>query len=100
MLPQSAVLDMRRRNFLSGLMAAPLAVKARLAQFFARKGLPVERCDAEIFGAFVIDDSHTRQSCVDRQHNNDFMTALVSGESDPDRLRAGMVTVHRFMKSR
>ena len=39
---------MKRRNFPSGLMAAPLALKARIAQFFVRK--PVEPCGAPIFG--------------------------------------------------
>ena len=39
---------MKRRNFLSGLLAAPLAVKARVAQFFVRK--PVESCGIAIFG--------------------------------------------------
>ena len=39
---------MKRRNFLSGLMAAPLALKARLAQFFVRK--PVEGCGFALFG--------------------------------------------------
>jgi len=39
---------MRRRNFLAGLMAAPVAVEARFLAFFARK--PVEHCDAAIFG--------------------------------------------------
>lgn len=37
---------MKRRNFLSGLLAAPLALKARLARFFGRK--PVELCNAPI----------------------------------------------------
>jgi len=37
---------MKRRNFLSGLMAAPLAVKARVARFFVRT--PVEPCSATI----------------------------------------------------
>lgn len=37
---------MKRRNFLSGLLAAPLAFKARLARFFGRK--PVELCNAPI----------------------------------------------------
>lgn len=39
---------MKRRNFLSGLMAAPLALKARIVQLFARK--PVEPCGALILG--------------------------------------------------
>jgi len=39
---------MKRRNFLSGLMAAPVALKARLAQFFVRK--PVESCGIAVFG--------------------------------------------------
>jgi hypothetical protein len=38
---------MKRRNFLSGLFAAPLALKARFAQFFVRK--PVESCGIAIF---------------------------------------------------
>ena len=42
---------MKRRNFLSGLMAAPLALKARFARFFVGKR-PVERCGAPIFGEF------------------------------------------------
>ena len=37
---------MKRRNFLSGLLAGPLALKARLARFFGRK--PVELCNAPI----------------------------------------------------
>jgi len=37
---------MKRRNFLSVLFAAPLALKARLARLFARK--PVEPCGAPI----------------------------------------------------
>lgn len=36
---------MKRRNFLSSLLAAPLALKARLAQFFVRKREP---CGAPI----------------------------------------------------
>ena len=47
---------MKRRNFLSGLMAAPLALKARLVRFFARKptgtkdAVPAtELCGAPIF---------------------------------------------------
>jgi|SRR5215469_6173507 len=36
---------MKRRNFLSGLMASPLALKARFARFFVRKR-PVELCGA------------------------------------------------------
>jgi len=71
---------MKRRNFLSGLLGAPLALKARLARFFARKRLPVE-LGVPIFGSFVIGDSEIRQSCVDPQHNQDFMTALAAGES-------------------
>jgi len=47
---------MKRRNFLSGLMAAPLAVKARLARFFARKHPPVEPCGAPILGGFALGD--------------------------------------------
>jgi len=47
---------MKRRNFLSGLLAAPLALKARIARFFARK--PVELCGAPIFGGFVIGGSY------------------------------------------
>jgi hypothetical protein len=39
---------MKRRNFLSGLMAAPLTLKARLAQLFVRK--PIESCGIAIFG--------------------------------------------------
>ena len=42
---------MKRRDFLSGLTAAPLAMKARLARFFARK--PVQPCGAPIFGGSV-----------------------------------------------
>ena len=37
---------MKRRNFLSGLLAAPLALKARLARFFGRK--PAELCNAPV----------------------------------------------------
>ena len=37
---------MKRRNFLSGLMASPLALKARVLALFARK--PVEPCDVPI----------------------------------------------------
>ena len=37
---------MKRRNLLSGLLAAPLALKARLARFFERK--PVELCNGPI----------------------------------------------------
>src|SRR5215469_5715948 len=39
---------MKRRNFLSGLMTAALALKARFLAFFACK--PVEQCDAPILG--------------------------------------------------
>jgi|SRR5215472_3226239 len=39
---------MKQRNFLSGLMAAPLALKARILALFARKQLPVELCGAPI----------------------------------------------------
>lgn len=51
---------MKRRNFLSGLLAVPLALKARLARFFGRPDLsgsagiprndpkPVELCKAPI----------------------------------------------------
>lgn len=42
---------MKRRNFFSGLLAAPLALKARLAQFFGRK--PVELCSAPIWNRMV-----------------------------------------------
>ena len=45
---------MKRRNFLSGLMAAPLAVKARVARFFGRKP-PTELCGAPILGSFAHD---------------------------------------------
>jgi hypothetical protein len=44
---------MKRRNFLSGLMAAPLAVKARLARFFVPTRC-VERCGAPILQGFVL----------------------------------------------
>ena len=42
---------MKRRNFLSSLLGAPLALKARWAQFFVRK--PVELCGAPILNAPV-----------------------------------------------
>jgi len=44
---------MKRRNFLSGLMASPLALKARLARFFVQffgGKRPVELCRAPVFG--------------------------------------------------
>ena len=41
---------MKRRNFLSGLLAAPLALKARLARFFGRK--PVEPCSVPMWDGF------------------------------------------------
>ena len=37
---------MKRRKFLSALLAAPMALEARLLAFFARK--PVAHCDAPI----------------------------------------------------
>ena len=53
---------MKRRGFISGLMAAPLAVKARIARFFVRKpagtksAVPTtELCGAPILGGFVHD---------------------------------------------
>ena len=42
---------MRRRNFLSGLMAAPFALKARFLALFQKR--PVELCGAAIFGTFM-----------------------------------------------
>ena len=42
---------MKRRNFLSGLMAAPLALKARFLGSFARK--PIEQCGARLVWGFV-----------------------------------------------
>ena len=39
---------MKRRNFLSGLMAAPLALKARVLALFQRR--PVELCGAPVLG--------------------------------------------------
>jgi hypothetical protein len=42
---------MKRRNFLSGLMAAPLALKARFLDLFARKH--VGPCGALIFGRLL-----------------------------------------------
>ena len=43
---------MKRRGFLSGLLAAPLAVNARVTRFFAGKRLPVELCGAPIWRGF------------------------------------------------
>jgi len=43
---------MKRRGFISGLLAAPLALKARLAKFFVRTPC-VERCGAPILGGPV-----------------------------------------------
>jgi hypothetical protein len=39
---------MKRRNFISGLLSAPLALKARIAQFLVRTRC-VEICGAPIF---------------------------------------------------
>jgi hypothetical protein len=44
---------MKRRNFLSGLMAAPLALKARLARFFVPTRC-VEPCGAVLCGTPTI----------------------------------------------
>ena len=51
---------MKRRGFLSGLLAAPLALKARFLAFFARK--PVELCGAAIFDGLLprISDHYRR----------------------------------------
>src|SRR5215472_11478246 len=51
---------MKRRNFLSGLLAAPLAVKARLARLFVRK--PAEPCGAPILPGFVLNTY--QPSCI------------------------------------
>ena len=55
---------MKRRNFLSGLMAAPLALKARIARFFAGKRLPVELCGAELCGTPTIVATARQQQLV------------------------------------
>ena len=47
---------MKRRGFISGLLAAPLAFKARIAQFFVRK--LVESCGFAIFGVPKIPESY------------------------------------------
>lgn len=50
---------MKRRNFLSGLMAAPVAVKARLARFFVPARC-VEHCGAAIFPAPMLPSPYQR----------------------------------------
>ena len=71
---------MKRRNFLSGLLAAPLALKARLARFFGRPDLsgsagiprndpkPVELCNAPIGKsvARVQPEAAQRQALLER----------------------------------
>ena len=57
---------MRRRNFLSALLAAPLALKVRYARFYVRKR-PVELCGAAVFGALAL------APC--RRALNDYQTA-------------------------
>ena len=53
---------MKRRNFLSGLLTAPLALKAR---FFARKRC-TELCGAPVFRGLVFHDHSARQRPVNR----------------------------------
>jgi len=50
---------MKRRNFLSGLLASPLALKARLLAFFDRK--PFEHCSAPILPLWLARTRRQRQ---------------------------------------
>ena len=71
---------MQRRNFLSGLMAAPLALKARFARFFVCK--PAEPCGAPIFEGLVPNDSYElarNQSISPRQRQ--VVQLLTEGKS-------------------
>ena len=85
---------MKRRNFLSGVLASPLALKVRFLAFFRKR--PVELCGAPILGSFVLGDQRIRHSCVDRQHCNDLWAEFSAfaqregerGEDDLNRLRA------------
>ena len=67
---------MKRRNFLSGLLAAPLALKTRLARFVERK--PVQVCNAPI-GRVELRRQPVPSSGVD-------VLALMRGQSIPTRL--------------
>jgi len=60
---------MKRRNFLSGLLAAPLAVKARLARSF----VPAR---AEVFGGVFL-----RSSGYTRRFPKNFLQLVAEGKS-------------------
>ena len=79
---------MKRRNFLSGLLAAPLALKARFlafkARFFARK--PVEPCGGLIFEGCLIGGSYREEQKVRERmklfsaEHDDPLTLLAAGQ--------------------
>jgi hypothetical protein len=78
---------MKRRNFLSGLLAAPLALKARIAQFFVRK--PVEPCGAPILGGPVQPASH-------QWHQREIIQLLAQGFSMKDVARVLNLAPHTW----
>ena len=65
---------MKRRGFISGLLAAPLAVKARLARLFVLKR-PVALCGAPILGSFVHDCQSQSQLARTMLTHNQSLTA-------------------------
>ena len=67
---------MKRRNFLSGLLAAPLALKARLARFFERK--PVALCNAPLGRVVMCEQPDTARAPA--------VWDLMRGQSIPTRL--------------
>jgi len=73
---------MKRRNFLSGLFVAPVALKARLAQLFACK--PVEPCGAPLLGVLVHYKSARNQSLT--SHQREFLQLMAEGKSLKDAL--------------
>lgn len=83
---------MKRRNFLSGFLAAPLALKARLARLFARK--PVEPCGAPIFGGRVLGDLQRRESEEEKRITMNMFSLLAAGQDEA--LEDGFASLSRL----
>lgn len=64
---------MKRRNFLSGVLASPLALKARFLALFRKR--PVELCGAPILGRFVHDCQSQSQLARTMLTHNQSLTA-------------------------
>ena len=71
---------MKRRNFLSGLLAAPLALKARLARFFVRK--PGELCGAALIHVLVPSPYQFSRNQSLRNRQSEILQLMAQGKID------------------